>query len=141
MTVSVSFIDPSVNDNFEIMACDENIPVLLKLVNSESKYYYGYFSDLNDDELILLLTPCMLSKKTIENKFLRNHEQVVEFLENAPVSAHALNSDAEIIWMNKLQHSMFGYNDGELHNKKFEDVSFILVNHIYYHIIHVFFLI
>ena len=95
-------------------------PVLL---NVKTKYYHGYFSQLSEESLILLLTPCLLKKNVIENKFLRNHESVVDFLENAPIGVHALNSDSEIIWMNEFERKLLGYEYEELHGKVMEDVS------------------
>jgi hypothetical protein len=110
-------------DNLKSEKIDDEKPILLKVMNGQPKYYYGYFSPLNDTDLILLLTPCHLKKKVVENEFLRNHEQVVDFIENAPIGAHAFNSKGEIIYMNICQHKMLGFYDGEAYGKKMDDVS------------------
>ena len=101
-----------------------NNPVILNVMNGQSIYYNGYFSSMDDESLILLLTPCLLKKNVIENKFLRNHEQVVDFLENAPIGLHSMNAKSEIVWMNKLERTLLGFEcEEEVRGKNVDDVS------------------
>lgn len=118
-----SFVDTDI-DNFKNTVNNEK-PVLLQL-SDKSKYYNGYFSRLNDDEMILLLTPCNLSKYIVENRFLLDHESVVDFIQNAPIAVHATGLSGEIIWANKYEHELLQYDEGQLINKNLIDVSTII---------------
>ena len=99
-------------------------------MNGQTNYYYGYFSNMSDEDLVLLLIPCYLTKRIIENKFLRNHEHVVDFIENAPVCAYAFDNEGQILWMNTLQHNILGCNEVETNGKKVIDVSRFLATMI-----------
>ena len=119
-----TFVDSQVDgEQLQNLISADN-PVLLKVLNGQTMYYNGYFSSLDDTNLILLLTPCLLKKNVIENKFLRNHEQVVDFLENAPIGLHSMNAKSEIVWMNKLERTLLGFEcEEEVRGKNVDDVS------------------
>ena len=115
-----SFVDTK-NENC-MSSFDEN-PVLIKFIE-QSLYFYAHFSNLNDDIMIMLLTPCLLSKEIVENSFLREHENVVDFIENAPLVAHARTITGEYLWANKYEHKLLGYEPGELVGKNKAEVNF-----------------
>lgn len=100
-----------------------NKPVLIKLLMKTSdQYFYGHFSHLDNDIMILILTPCLLTHSIIENPFLRNHEDVVDVIENAPLAIHIKHITGEILWLNKFEQELLGYTNDELVGRNIKEV-------------------
>ena len=124
-----SFIDLIFHDVFEdVNYIYDEKSVLIKILKQPSKLYFnGYFSRLDDSTIILMLTPCFLSNSIIENPFLRNHENLVDIIENAPLAIHINNISGEFIWTNKFEQELLGYSNDELVGKNITEVSFCLL--------------
>ena len=121
-----SFIDLIFHNVFEDAnyIYDEK-PVLIKLLKKSSKQFFNaYFSQLDDNTIILLLTPNFLSNSIIENPFLRNHENTVDLIENAPIAINIKKISGEYIWANKFQQKLLGYSNDELVGKNINEVSY-----------------
>ena len=113
-------------DSFLTANFDQTKPYILRFKdNAMIKYFYGHFSHMNDETIILLLTPCLLKKEIIENSFLRNHEYVVDFIENAPLCIHACDpsSGGKFLWANALQCKILGVPESKLVGKCLSEVN------------------
>ena len=140
-TVGINFDDifkiiDNNNVTFDIFTQNETFdekPYLIKLLNTNtnnnnnnntsSSYYHGYFSQVDQSSLILLLTPCLLKNEIIENEFLRNHENVIDVIENAPIPIHICKSSGEYIWANKNEYQLLGCPIGDLRGKNVSEVN------------------
>lgn len=126
-----SFVDVTWDKFSENMphVFDEH-PFLIKFLKQQSrsyKYFYGHFSHLDSGTIILVLTPCLLSNSIVENPFLRNHENVVDVIENAPLAIHIKHITGEFIWTNKFEQELLGYKNDELVERNIKEVIIMFI--------------
>lgn len=113
-------------DSFLTANFDQTKSYILRFKdNTLIKYYYAHFSHMDDETIILLLTPCLLKKEIIENSFLRNHEYVVDLIENAPICIHACDpsSGGKLLWANALESKILGVPESKLVGKCITEVG------------------
>ena len=122
--ICFSFVDKGITFQSSTASISEN-PVLIKVSNSSS-YYYGYWTHQDKENVILVLTPCLLKQKIVDNQFLRNHEQVVDCLENAPLAIHISEPSGQFLWANDFTRKLTGFDQSELTKRKYSDVSILI---------------
>lgn len=128
--VCFSFIDNNITFQSLTSSIISESPVLMKLLKSKSDYsfYYGHLTNKDNENVILLLTPCLLKQYIIDNSFLRNHESLADCLENAPLAIHISETNGQVLWANDFTHKLTGCDQGKLTGRNISDVSILVIS-------------
>ncbi|MCG3163670.1 MAG: Sensor histidine kinase RcsC [Acidobacteria bacterium] len=55
----------------------------------------------------------MIERERVEAELTQRHDELFDFMENAPVGAHSVGPDGTIVWANKAELNLLGYTRDE----------------------------
>ena len=85
--------------------------------------------------IVQLFSPTIINDSKLfpeGNKFLNNHANLVDFLENAPRPLHSVSETGKILWANKYELDILGYKPDEYIGHDIGEVSNIYIVTIYF---------